>query len=229
MSEFRFEAEILLGDAVLNDVVRERDYGRVRVAAEWPAELATESIRVVLYVRGELEARDAPAYVELFFHDVYLLLNLSSPASFGGTIATTGDLRVRELTFRREVFLSARSVLLSKVTAWYDALQPGVRQRATRPEAIAIFQLLHLARTEEHDELAIIRLAVAAEALLGRADSLRRLFDLREQIAFGRTPTFHPMLDDGLDPEVEDVTHEWTEIIDAATAAVIGELQGRMG
>jgi hypothetical protein len=96
MNVFRFEAEIVLADVMPAGIIRERVYGGVRVSAAWPAELAQPEIRVALEVGGELEPRDAPAYVELFFHDVFLLLNLASPGSFGGTISITGgELRVR--------------------------------------------------------------------------------------------------------------------------------------
>src|SRR5205085_5135362 len=74
MNTMRFEVEILRADgAVLQDVVRERVYGGVRVVAEWPGDLATPEIRVGVEVSGDVDRRDAPAYVELFFHDVFLL------------------------------------------------------------------------------------------------------------------------------------------------------------
>ena len=98
---------------------------------------------------------------------------------------------------------------------------------AKRGEATALFRLLQLARAEEDEEVAILRLAGAAEALLGRPESLRRLFELRDQIALGRTPAFHPMHDDALDRHVEDATSEWLDVADAAASAVIGALQER--
>ena len=33
------------------------------------------------------DARDIPAFVELFFHDAFLVGNLARPGSFGGVIA----------------------------------------------------------------------------------------------------------------------------------------------
>jgi hypothetical protein len=81
---------------------------------------------------------------------------------------------------------------------------------------------------EETEEDSIVRLASAAEALLGRPASLRRLFELREEIARGRTPVFHPMHDDALDPRVEDATREWVHVADAAASVVIRELQERI-
>src|SRR5687768_9524825 len=105
MNKFRFEAEIARVEAAPVHVVRERVYGDVRVAAEWPAELAAPEIRVTLEVSGDVDRAGAPAYVELFFHDVFLLLNLATPGSFGGTISVAGgELRVRELAFSPRVF-----------------------------------------------------------------------------------------------------------------------------
>lgn len=232
MNSFPFEAEITRGERVPEDVVRERVYGDVRVTAEWLSELAAPEVRVALEVRGDVSRLDAPAYVELFFHDVFLLLNLASPASFSGTVATTGgELRVRELELDARVFEYAaplERLPLADVIAWYDGLQIATRQVASDAVSKALFQLLHLARGAEDEEIAVLRLASAAEALVGRPESLRRLFELREEIALGRAPLFHPMHDDSLDPDVEDATREWIEVVDAAARVVIGALQHRV-
>lgn len=232
MNSFRFEVEIIRGEHVLGDIVPQRVYGNVQVSAEWPDSLDTPELRLGVDVRGDVDHRDAPSYVELFIHDAFLLLNLSTPASFGGTFAITGgELAPRELTLSAHVFAYAKitgRVPLSAVTPWYDALQLGTRQQATSSEAIALFELLHLARSSEDEETSILRLARAAEALLGTPQSLRRLFDLRDQIARGRTPTFHPMHDEALDPTIEDATAEWIDVADAAAHAVISELQKRV-
>ncbi len=230
MNEYRFEAGIVLGDAVPQDVVRERRYGGVRVAAEWPAELAAPRIEVSLVVEGDLEPRDAPAYAELFFHDVFLLLNLASPGSFGGTISISGGaLRVRELELDPRLFVQGAPLArlpLADVVRWYDALDLGTQQLATGDVAAALVQLLHLARGPEREEESIFRLAIAADRLT--LDAPARLFELRDAIARGRVPVIHPMYDDALDPRVEDATWEWIEVADAAARVVIGALQARI-
>jgi hypothetical protein len=230
VNEIRFEAEISRAEAVPVDVVSERVYGGVRVTAEWPEELATPEIRVAVTVRGDVDHRDVPAYVELFFHDVFLLLNLASPGSFGGTVSITGgELRVRELTFSAHLFehASPERLPLAKVVAWYDGLQLGTRQIADSAAATVLFRLLQLGRREEDEEESILRLASAAEALL-EPKSLPRLFELRDAIARGRMPVFHPMHDDALDPRVEDATREWIEVADAAAAVLIDALRERI-
>lgn len=230
MNQFRFEAEIVHGDAAPADVVRERVYGGERVTVDWPAELAGPEVRVALEVRGDLEPRDAPAYVELFFHDIYLLLNLASSGSFGGTISITGgELRVRELAFDPRVFTYAAPTAklpLAQVVAWYDGLKLGTQQVATSGVAKALVQLLHLARGPENEEDSIVRLAIAAEAL--DVTPPPRLLELRDDIVHGRAPILHPMHDDALDPRVEDATREWIEVADAAAHAVIAALQERI-
>lgn len=232
MNVFRYEAEIVLADAMPDDVVRERVYGGVKVSARWPVKLAAPEIRVAIEVRGELEPRDAPAYVELFFHDVFLLLNLASPGSFGGTISITGgELRTRELAFDANVFAYGAPLAtlpLADVVLWYDGLKLGTQQVASGAVATALMQLLHLARGPEREEASILRLAVAADALVGPTKVPPRLFELRDDIAYGRVPMFHPMYDDTLDPRVEDATREWIEVADAAAGVVIGELQERV-
>lgn len=231
MNDMQFEAEIARGESVPADVIRSRAYGHVRVDAEWPGELSTPEIRVTLHVRGDVDRRNAPAYVELFFHDVFLLLNLSTPGSFGGTISILGgELRVRELTFSPRLFEYASGLErlpLETVVAWYDGLQLGTQQVAGSAEAAALFQLLHLARGEEDEEQSILRLGNAAEALnVERASA--RLFDLRHLIAQRRGPVLHPMHDDGLDPRIEDSLREWVEVADTAAGMVISELQKRI-
>lgn len=232
MNEFRFEAEIALDDTAPAEVVRERVYGGVTVTAEWPRETALPVLRLPLIVRGELESRDAPAYVELFFHDVYLLLNLASPGSFGGTIATTGgDYRVRELTFDAHIFAHAAPLSrlpLPDVIRWYDGLRLGTQQIATDGVATALFQLLHLARAPEREEDSILRLSIASQALLGSSEVPPRLLALRDEIAHDRAPVFHPMHDDALDPRVEDATREWIEVADVAAHLLIDALQRRV-
>jgi hypothetical protein len=231
MNHMRFEAEILREEsAVPRDVVRERVYGGVRVVAEWPAELATPEIRVGVEVSGDFDPRDAPAYVELFFHDVFLILNLSTPGSFAGIVSMAGgELRVRDVTFSARLFQYAPGlgrVGVEDVLAWYRAI--GTEQIATSGVAVALFEILHLARGGEDEEQAILRLARAAEAL-GKGDALPRLFELRDDVALGRTPVIHPMHDDGLDPRVEDATAEWIEVTDQAAAVVVGALQQLAG
>lgn len=233
MNQMRFEAEILRDEAAVpRDVVRERVYGGVRVVAEWPEDLATSEIRVGVEVGGDFDRRDAPAYVELFFHDVFLILNLSTPGSFAGIISMAGgELRVRDVTFSARIFEYASGlerVPVEQVIGWYDGLGIGTEQIATTGIAAALFQLLHLARGEEDEEQSVLRLAGAAEAL-GKRDELTRLFELRDEIARGRTPAIHPMHDDGLDPRVEDATAEWIDVVDRAAGVVISALQQLAG
>lgn len=230
MKEHPFLAEIVRGDAVPAEVVRERAYGAVRVTAEWPDDLASSpELRVRLRVRGEIADRDAPAYAELFFHDAFLLMNLAAPGSFEGTITIAGGaLRARTLLFQAGGFAVVRErVPLARVTAWYDALAIGTRQMASNPIEVALFTLLQLARREEDESESIVRLAPVVESLLGRA-GFERLFELRDAIAGGRAPQFHPMHDDALDPRVEDATAEWIALAGAASSAVVRALQSRM-
>ena len=232
MDPMRFEVKVVRGEGVPVDAVRVREYGAVRVTAEWPADRTAREFVLSIEVHGVAGRHDAPAYVELFLHDVFLLLNLAAPGSFGGTLSASGsDVRVREVNFRPHVFEHAAGVgrlPLEQVTRWYDTLGIGTRQIAMSAEAIALFELLKLAGAEEDEEVSILRLARAADALLGRPEPLQRLFELRDDLALGRTPVFHPMHDDALDPWVEDATRKWIEVADDAAGAVVGALQERI-
>src|ERR1043165_9374638 len=152
MSHMRFEAEILRDEAAVpHPNLGRRVYGGVRVVADWPVDLATPEIRVGVEVSGDFDRRDAAAYVELFFHDVFLILNLSTPGSFGGIVSMAGgELRVRDVTFSARVFgyvaAGLGRVAVGDVVAWYDALGIGTQQIATTAETTALFQPPHLSR-----------------------------------------------------------------------------------
>ncbi len=243
-NEYHFDAEITLSgraaegnreiwrnaEAALRERVYATDAGAVRVRAEWSGPADVPAIRVPLHVADERangDARDVPAFVELFFHDAFLLFNIAAPGSFGGTVSVSGGAyRVHELALDARVFESAanaKSLPLGDVVRWYDALQIGSRQLATSGVAKALFHLLHLARTAEDDEVSVIRLANAAKALGN--ESLEPLFALRDAIARGTAPVVHPMHDDALDERVEDESLDWTAVVDDAAGVVVGTLQ----
>ena len=232
MNEYHFDAEITLSEeselGSLDERVYSTDAGAVRVRAEWSAPGDVPVIRVPLTVideRANGDARDIPAFVELFFHDAFLLFNLARPGSFAGVIAVSGgEYRVRELAFDARSFLPAMSLRpLSDVVRWYDSLRIGTRQVAASDVEKVIFHLLHLARAVENDETSVIRLAQCMDAL---SMSSEPLFALRDAIARGNAPVIHPMYDDALDARVADF--DWTGIVDDAAAVIIGELHARI-
>lgn len=172
-----------------------RTYGDVRVTLAGDAAPA---------VHGASE-RDAPAYAELFLHDLFLLRNLSEPASFETPAL---DPRLFATTRQRVPF--------DDVVAWYDSLAIGTRQIATSAVEIALFELLTLSRRPEDELESITRLTRAATALGLEVRTLPPL------------PTFHPMHDDALDPSVEDATAVWVEATDEAARAIVEALQERI-
>lgn len=213
----------------LGERVYRTETGVVRVSADWSPLADAPTARVPLEVVDEREdgdARDLPAFVELFFHDAFLLFNLAEPGSFGGVIAAAGgELGVRELAFDPWVFeyAQATALPLSDVVAWYDSLDLGARQVVSNGTARALFQLLHLSRGEEDDAVSIVRLALASDALGVERDA--RLFELRDAIVSGVAPVVHPMYDDALDSRLDDASLDWSDEIDRAANRVIGALQ----
>lgn len=209
------------------EVLRERVYAGVRVGADWSAMAGDEpSVRVPLEVideRQQGDARDLPDYVELFFHDVFLILNIAAPGSFGGTIAATK----RELSLDPRLFLYV--VLepwpLRDVLAWYDSLELGTTQVATSPMAGALFHLLHLSSGPEDDVLTVVRLAQALEGLGLRAE---RLFALRDEIVRGTAPVVHPLHDESLDARLEDDSFDWTGAVDEGVKLLLGEIRNKL-
>lgn len=238
MSEHHFDAEIMLSGRAaeadreaLGERVYATDAGTVRVRAEWSAPAdGTPVIRVPLQVvdeRANGDARDVPAFVELYFHDAFLLFNLAAPGSFGGVVSVSGGAyRVNELTFDARVFeyvsASLAALPLHDVAAWYDSLQNGTQQLATTGVTKALFHLLHLARGTEDDDMTVIRLAQSAEALQVPVEALAAL---RETILRGIAPVLHPMADDALDSTLDDPSFDRSAAIDDAARRVIGTLQ----
>lgn len=231
MTEHHFETEFTGTLEIDPAALRERVYrtaaGMVRVGVEWPKGMDAPSMRVAVNVldgRKDGDARDVPAFVELFFHDVFLILNLASPGSFGGTLATAGGAyRVREFALDSHAFDVAESrVPLADVVRWYDGLQLDTRQVAETPVQKALFHLLHLARTPGSDWLTVLHLAHAADALDVRSEEL---YELLETICGGAAPILHPMHDDALDARVEDGELAIADAIDAAAKAITTALQ----
>jgi hypothetical protein len=192
--------------------------------------------------REKADARDVVSFVELFFHDVFLLLNVAVPGSFGGVIAILADGGHRA----SEVALSARSfeyawatatrnggpsiepLPLADVVRWYDALQVGTQQLATTDVTKALFVLLHLARGEENESASVLLLGQALESLPAHNEAPPRFFELRDAIVHGTAPVLHPMADDALDDRVDDASLELVNAADLASSLVVSAIQARV-
>ena len=103
-------AEFFRGAAA---VLCDRAYGDIRVQADWtPLASDEDVVRMEVTVIGQLAPRDIPAYVELFFHDAFLLFNIALPGSFGGAITVTGgEFRVNDLSFDAAPFACGGSAI----------------------------------------------------------------------------------------------------------------------
>lgn len=226
-------------------VLRERSYwteaGAVRVHVAWPRFSEEPTMRFPLRVADDRErgdARDLPAFVELFFHDAFLACNLAVPGSFSAIVSTTNaDYRVRELTLHAQIFeLGAiaaardggppiRPLPLLDAVQWLDTLDLGAQQLATTGIAQALFHLLHLARTPGDDPLSLIRITQALEAL--GTPMPAAVLAVRDAIAYGSAPVVHPMHDELLDPRIDEAV-DWIEAVDVASAILVATLQTRV-
>lgn len=201
-------------------VLRERTYEGVRVTAEWPERGEGESIRLPLTIAGVDNRNDAESIAELFLYDVFLLLNVAAPGSFGGTISlsTRNEVTLNAWLFEYAWVAARRSgeariepLPLRDVVAWYDGEDAAAKE--------ALLHLLHLARGPEDEVLSIVRLAQAAQRL-GAGES--RLFELRDRIARGEVPVSHPLTED------EETSLEWIDAADRAAGAVVSAIQDRI-
>jgi hypothetical protein len=221
MNEYKFTAEIARHARDVTaaaDLWRsapaalaERTYGAVRVHTDWtPLASGDDIVRSDVHVSGDLAPRDVPAFVELFFHDAFLLFNIAVPGSFGGVITVTGgEYRVNDIAFDASAFACGMttSVPLADVVAWYPA---ETNQIASTPVQRVLFHLLHIGRGD-HDEWTLrVRLNDCLKAL-GLDEPLPEV------------PIAHPMHDESLDTNLDDSA---MEIVDRAMARVLSAIQG---
>jgi hypothetical protein len=224
MNEYRFTAEVARSIRDKNaelwrsGSLRERAYttkeGIIRVGADWePLVSEEEIVRIDVWViddDGRLAARDIPSFVELFFHDVFLLINITAPGSFGGAVTVSGgEFRVNDMAFDASAFAyaAATTLPLSEVAAWYGG---GTEQVAATPMQRVLFHLLHIARGEGDKWMWRARLADCLTAL-GISD-----------VVVADVPLLHPMHDEVLDERVDDSA---TEEIDRMMARVVAAIQ----
>jgi hypothetical protein len=218
MNEYKFTAEVARQTRVPNaveffrgaaNVLRDRAYGNILVQADWTPLASDEDIvGIEVTVIGDIEPRDAPAYVELFFHDAFLLFNIALTGSFGGAITVTGgEFRVNDLSFDAAPFAcGAPSIPLSEVAAWYPA---ETNQIASAPMQTVLFHLLHLGRGG-HDEW------------MQRARLNECLKALGIDASIDEIPVIHPMHDETLDSRLDDVA---TDTVDRAMVRVLTAIQ----
>jgi hypothetical protein len=235
MSEYRFTAEVARHAPVTNSdanaaaelwrgaviAMRERVYttpgGIVRVRADWTSLASVHDVvRIDVQVIDDAEhlaPRDIPSFVELFFHDVFLLFNIALPGSFGGAITVTGgEYRANDLSFDASAFAYAvvtTTVPLPEVVAWYRG---GTEQIAETPMQKVLFHLLHIARGGSDEWMLRVRLSECLEAL-GMPDP---------SLSIAGAAVINPMHDEVLDERVDD---DATELIDQAMAHVLTAIQ----
>src|SRR5947209_13261811 len=198
MNEHKFTAEVarqtrlptaaeFFGAAAA--ALRDRAYGNILVQADWtPLASDDDIVRIdvaVIDAEDRLAARDVSPYVELFFHDAFLLFNIALPGSFGGAITVTGgDFRVNDLSFDAAPFAcGAPPMPLSEIVRWYPA---ATNQIASTPTQAVLFHLLHIGRGG-HDEW-------MQRARLNECLRILGINELIEEIA-----VIHPMHDETLD------------------------------
>jgi hypothetical protein len=220
MNEHKFSAEVARQTRVPNAVeffrgaaaaLRERAYGSILVQADWtPLASDDDIVRIdiaVVDAADRLAPPDVPAYVELFFHDAFLLFNIALPGSFGGAITVTGDVRVNDLSFDAAPFACGGSSMpLAEVVRWC----PGeTNQIATTPMQTVLFHLLHIGRGGHDEWMQRARLNECLKAL-GMAEPLPDI------------AVIHPMHDETLDARVDDAA---TDIVDFAMIRVLTAIQ----
>ncbi|HEY0142617.1 MAG TPA: hypothetical protein VGF48_17090 [Thermoanaerobaculia bacterium] len=224
------QAEATLYETVI------RGYGDVEVEIDLaPLAEPKRSVKLSPLVRGEIDPRDAAAYVELFFHDLFLMLNLAVPGSFSGIVSSprTNELRFDARVFEYAWVTAARNdwpyvdtLPLRDVMRWFEAQQLGTAQIATTGTARALVHLLHLARHEEDETASVTRLAQALEGL--GAEVPADVDELRDAIARGTARLIHPMHDDSFDDSLDAMALDFTDAADLAASLVVSALQSRI-
>jgi len=218
MNKQRFSAEVARQTRVPNAVeffreaaavLSDRAYGDILVQADWtPLASDDDVVRMDVTVIGDLAPRDAPAYVELFFHDAFLLFNIALPGSFGGAITISGgEFRMNDLSFDAAPFACGASLMpLAEVVAWHRA---ETNQIASTPMQNVLFHLLHIGHGGHDEWMQRARLNACLQAL-----------EIDEPLA--EMAVIHPMHDESLDDCIDDAA---TEIIDRAMVRVLTAVQ----
>jgi hypothetical protein len=221
-------------------VLRERWYGDESVTVDWrPLVEYTGDGPIALEVQVSSDPDGAVSFAELFFHDVFLLLNLAVPGSFGGVVTTLGDgaHRASEVSLSARVFEYAWATAmrngapsiaplpLADVVRWQHELKLGTQQIASTSAAKALFVLLQLARSEENESATIVALGQALEAMDVHEAALEPFFALRNAIVHGNAPVLHPMADDALDDRIDEVTLDLVNAGDVAASFLVSALQ----
>jgi hypothetical protein len=222
MNEYRFTAEVARHtDASAagefwrsaTTSLQERVYGDVRVKADWEPLLSEDDVvRIDVSViddAGQLARRDVASFVELFFHDAFLLFNIARPASFSAAITVSGgEFRVNEFSFDASPFAagSTATVPLAEVVAWYRG---GTEQIAETPMQKVLFHLLHIGCSAPDEWMLRARLDACLKALgIGELD-------------VAGPAVIHPMHDEALDERLDDDA----EAIDQAMVRVLTAIQ----
>jgi hypothetical protein len=218
MNTHKFSAEVARQTRVPNaaeffrgaaTVLCDRTYGDILVQADWtPLASDEDVVRMDVTIIGELAARDVPAYVELFFHDAFLLFNIAMPGSFGGAITISGgEFRVNDLSFDAAPFAcGVPSMPLANVVAWHRA---ETNQIVSTPMQTVLFHLLHLGRGGHDEWMQRARLSECKKAL-----------GIDEPLA--EVAVMHPMHDETLDARLDDSA---ADIIDHAMTRVLTAVQ----
>jgi hypothetical protein len=221
MNEYRFTAEVARHASDAGEVwrsamtsLRERAYGSVTVKADWEPLLSEDDVvRIDVSViddAGRLAPRDVPSFVELFFHDAFLLFNIARPASFSAVITISGgEFRVNEMSLDASLFAAGLSttVPLGDVVAWYRG---GTGQIAETPMQKVLFHLLYIGCSAPDEWTLRARLDACLKALgIGELD-------------VAGAAVIHPMHDEALDDRLND---DAMEPIDRAMVRVLTAIQ----
>jgi len=220
MNEYRFTAEVARHAGAAEDLWREaaislqeRVYGDVRVKADWEPLISEDDvvrIDVSVIDDGHLAPRDVASFVELFFHDAFLLFNIARPASFSAAITVSGgEYRANDLAFDASPFAAGLStaVPLAEVVAWYRG---GTEQIAATPMQKVLFHLLHIG-CDAPDEW----------TLRARLDACLKALGIGE-LDVASAAVIHPMHDEALDERLDDGD---VESIDRAMVRVLTAVQ----
>ena len=218
MNTHKFSAEVARQTRLPNaveffrgaaDALRDRAYGDILVQADWtPLASDEDVVRMEVTVIGQLAPRDVSAYVELFFHDAFLLFNIALPGSFGGAITVSGgEFRVNDLSFDAAPFACGGSAIpLSEVVVWYPT---GTNQIASTPMQTVLFHLLHIGRGGHDEWMQRGRLNECLKAL-GIGESIEEI------------PVIHPMRDESFDSRLDE---DAADTLDRAMTRVLTAVQ----
>lgn len=212
----------------------------------------TANIPISIEIHGKINTvilNFLPAFLEYYTHEIFITMNLARPGScdFYNLRIINKNPHYHEIFHNKEVRISSynfehawtqsakhqfpklQEMPLEKVMEWYEKINFGTKQKATKPIEKIIFSMLHICRSEG-DLPSVAWIFHALESLFSTRvgegftnltrristvldldkkqesilrKNLRALYDMRNALLHGGYDIYHPMRNEAIDKSID--------------------------